>query len=88
MLRAGSPAHGSPIRFEANRGAADTGHALNGLGDVPGALRLAAENYRSQREPRDARILLEAALAAKQYAAAQPALDWLRTCTNCSGETP
>ena len=49
------------------------------LGDVPGALRLAAENYRSQREPRDARILLEAALAAKQYAAAQPALDWLRT---------
>jgi hypothetical protein len=46
--------------------------------DAPGALRLAAENYRLQREPRDARILLEAALAAKQYAAAQPALDWLR----------
>jgi hypothetical protein len=48
-------------------------------GDAPGALRLAVENYRLQREPRDARILMEAALAAKQYRAAQPALDWLRT---------
>ena len=48
-------------------------------GDAPGALRLAAENYRLQREPRDARILLEAALAAKDYAAAKPALNWLRS---------
>ena len=48
------------------------------LGDARGALRLAAENYRLQREPRDARILLEAALAAKDAGAAQPALDWLR----------
>jgi predicted Zn-dependent protease len=47
-------------------------------GDAAEALRLATENYRVQREPRDARILLEAALAAKQYGAAQPALDWLR----------
>lgn len=47
-------------------------------GDAVGALRLAAENYRVQREPRDARILMEAALAAKQFQAAQPALDWLR----------
>ena len=46
--------------------------------DAPGALRLAEENYRLQREPRDARILLEAALAAKQPHAAQRALDWLR----------
>jgi hypothetical protein len=30
-----------------------------------------------QREPADARILLEAALAAKQPAPAQPALQWL-----------
>jgi len=45
--------------------------------DIPGALRLAEENYRTQREPRDARILLEAALAAKQSSAAQPAIDWL-----------
>jgi hypothetical protein len=48
-------------------------------GDARGALRLAAENYRLQREPRDARILMEAALAANEHAAAQPALDWLRT---------
>ncbi len=48
------------------------------LGDASGALNLAAENYRLQREPRDARILMEAALAAKQPVAAQPALDWLR----------
>ena len=40
-------------------------------------MRLAAENYRVQREPRDARILLEAALAAGDAAAAQPARDWL-----------
>jgi hypothetical protein len=31
-----------------------------------------------QREPRDARILMQAALAAKDPPAAQPALDWLR----------
>ncbi|MEK7438734.1 MAG: hypothetical protein AAB150_17825 [Pseudomonadota bacterium] len=49
------------------------------LGDAKGALRLAVENYRVQREPGDARMLMEAALAAKDYAAAQPALDWMRT---------
>ena len=49
------------------------------LGDARAALRLAAENYRLQREPGDARMLLEAALAAKDYAAARPALDWLRS---------
>lgn len=41
------------------------------------ALAYARENWTAQREPRDARILLEAALAAKDPAAAQPALDWL-----------
>ena len=46
-------------------------------GDARGALRLAEENYRVQREPRDARILLEAALAMKDPAAAQEALGWL-----------
>ena len=48
------------------------------LGDAPGALRLAAANYQVQREPRDARILMEAALAVKNAQAAQPALDWMR----------
>lgn len=46
-------------------------------GDPAGALMLAAENWKAQREPRDAAILLEAALAARDRAAAQPALDWL-----------
>ena len=41
------------------------------------ALRLAQENWLSQHEPSDARMLLEAALAAKDKVAAQPALDWL-----------
>jgi Tfp pilus assembly protein PilF len=41
------------------------------------AVELAAENWRVQREPRDARILMEAALAAGNRAAAGPALDWL-----------
>jgi Tfp pilus assembly protein PilF len=41
------------------------------------ALRLARSNFASQREPRDARILLEAALAAGEPEAAAPALLWL-----------
>jgi hypothetical protein len=43
------------------------------------ALDLATRNYQDQKEPRDAEILLRAALAAKQPRAAVPALDWLRT---------
>ena len=42
------------------------------------ALELAGLNYKVQKEPRDAEILMRAALAAKQAKAAQPALDWLR----------
>jgi len=41
------------------------------------ALLLAQENWKVQREPADARILLESALAAGNHATAQPALDWL-----------
>ncbi len=43
------------------------------------ALAAASSNYTVQKEPRDAEILMRAALAAKQAKAAQPALDWLRT---------
>jgi hypothetical protein len=43
------------------------------------ALALAVRNYQAQKEPRDAEVLLRAALAANQPKAAQPALDWLRT---------
>ena len=45
--------------------------------DASKALDLALKNWVVQREPRDARIVLEAALAAKQPAAAQPVLEWL-----------
>lgn len=42
------------------------------------ALTLASLNFAVQREPRDARILFEAAMAAGDGAAAQPARDWLQ----------
>jgi hypothetical protein len=42
------------------------------------ALALAADNYAHQKEPRDAAMLMRAALAASKPQAAQPALDWLR----------
>ena len=38
---------------------------------------LASANYALQREPADARVLLEAAVAAREPAAAEPALRWL-----------
>jgi tetratricopeptide (TPR) repeat protein len=43
------------------------------------AVQLAAANYQVQKEPRDARVLLEAAMAAKDGSAAQPVREWLRT---------
>ena len=71
-------------RFDAARRRGDTTHrkeesrfTLAVQGDVARALVLAKENFAAQREPIDARILLEAAVAARDPAAAQPALDWL-----------
>ena len=71
-------------RFAAARQRGDTTHRaeearyqLRLRGNPQEALRLAAENYRVQREPRDARILLEASIAAGDSAAAQAARDWL-----------
>jgi hypothetical protein len=46
-------------------------------GDAKAALAAAAENWKSQREPRDALILLQAARAARAPADAAPALGWL-----------
>lgn len=48
------------------------------VGDTPRALELARRNYRVQREPADARVLLEAALAARDAAAARPVLEWMQ----------
>ena len=71
-------------RFAAARQRGDTTHRaeearyrLRLRGDAKEALRLAAENYAVQREPRDARILLEASIAAGDAAAAKGARDWL-----------
>ena len=52
-------------------------YLLDLKGDARAALAAASENYRTQREPRDALVLLEAALAARDPAAAAPALKWL-----------
>ena len=47
--------------------------------DAHRALPLAQANWNVQREPADARILLESALAAKNPPAAQPVLDWMKS---------
>lgn len=52
--------------------------ALDIEGQPRKALAFARLNYQVQKEPRDAEILMRAALAAKDAKAAQPALDWLR----------
>jgi hypothetical protein len=72
-------------RFAAARTRGDTTHRaeearfeLRLRQDAPTALRLAQANYAVQREPRDARVLLEAAIAAKDPASAQVVRDWLR----------
>jgi tetratricopeptide (TPR) repeat protein len=50
---------------------------LLALGDAASALPVAARNWRVQREPVDALILLEAARAAGRAEAARPVLDWI-----------
>ena len=73
-------------RYAAARARGDTTHRaeearfeLRLRKDAAKAVSLASENYAVQREPRDARVLLEAALAAKNPASAKPARDWLRS---------
>jgi Tfp pilus assembly protein PilF len=51
---------------------------LHLLDDARGALALAQRNWRVQKELADTRILLEAGLAARDLAALQPALRWIR----------
>lgn len=71
-------------RFAAARLRGDTVHrreearfALELVGDPARALQLARDNWDVQREPWDARILLEAALASGDSAAAKPAVEFL-----------
>jgi hypothetical protein len=72
-------------RFDAARRRGDSVHLREEarftlhLLDRPGeALELARRNWATQREPADARILLEAAAAANKPTAAELVLDWLR----------
>lgn len=71
-------------RFEALRqrgseyfGREEVRFALDLQKDPKTALALAQENWKVQREPWDTRVLLQAALAAKQPQAAQPALEFI-----------
>ena len=66
-------------RGDTTHRAEEARYRLRLRGDAAEALRLASENYRVQREPRDARILLEAAIAARDAGAAQVVRDWLRS---------
>ena len=72
-------------RFAASRLRGDATHSreearfeLTLMGNAQRALELALSNWRTQREPADARILLEAALAEKAPEAAEPALAWIQ----------
>ena len=71
-------------RIDAGRQRGDRVHlreearfALSLADDPATALALALENWRVQREPADARLVLEAAVAANAPAAAAPVLTWL-----------
>jgi tetratricopeptide (TPR) repeat protein len=73
-------------RVEASRRRGDSVHrreearyALRLEGDGATALALAKQNFEVQREPADVRVLLEAALAMKDRAAAAPALAWMKS---------
>ena len=71
-------------RFDAARARGDKVHLREearfhtALLKQPGeGLRLAQANWAVQKEPADARVLLEAALAANDRKAAQPVIDWM-----------
>ena len=72
-------------RYAAARMRGDTTHeqeesrfALVVMKQPEEALKLAVSNWRLQREPRDARAVLESAIAAKKPEAAKPVLDWMQ----------
>jgi len=73
-------------RFAASRARKDSVHlreearfTLHLSNDAARALHIAKQNWRTQREPWDARIFLEAALAAGSPAEASPVLEWLES---------
>jgi Tfp pilus assembly protein PilF len=68
----------SRLRGEAVHQREEARFALAIERDAVRALALAREGWSAQREPWDARLLIEAAAAAKQPGEAAPALAWLR----------
>ena len=73
-------------RFAAAKLRGDTTHQaeearfyLHLRDDAKEAVRLSVANFAVQKEPRDARIVLESALADRNPAAAQAVLDWLKS---------
>ena len=73
-------------RFAENRLRQDSRHlrnearfALEILNNSEQALELAQQNWAIQREPKDARILLKAALHNQNVPKAQPVLDWMKS---------
>ena len=67
------------VRGDTTHRAEEARYQLHLAGNAAAALTVAAANYQVQREPRDARVLLEAAIAAKDTGAAQPVRDWLQS---------
>jgi len=65
------------LRGDSLHKAEEARYLLDLAGDARAALAVAAENWKAQREPRDARVLLEAALAAREPGPAAPVLRWL-----------
>ena len=69
--------HAAQLRGDTVHQQEEARFRLEVYGDATNALALAQENWKVQKEPRDARILLESALAAKAPAAAAPVMQWL-----------
>lgn len=67
----------SALRGERLHLAEEARYLLELKGDAKGALAAATENWKTQREPRDAGVLLAAAIEARVPAAAAPVLRWL-----------
>jgi tetratricopeptide (TPR) repeat protein len=69
----------SRLRGESLHEGEEARFTLNLLNKPREALALAQSNWRKQREPRDARILLEAAIAAHEASAAKPVIEFVKT---------
>lgn len=85
LPQASQSSHTLEARFAAARMRGDNVHeqeearfALDIKNNPKQALDFARQNWQVQREPRDARVFLEAAIAANDAQAAQPVLQWLQ----------